>query len=212
MDLKKTFREKYYVLICFAVMAAAQLICYYIPKAVLGNMTLTVMDTAIDRSIPLIPCWVIVYVLAYLSWVVSGIIILWDSREHARRIASAYVLAMIICGICFVAFPITMQRPELTGSGFCMDLLRAIYSADTPLCLCPSLHVLISYICWRGLSGCGRVPRWFKLFNFVFFVLVCFSVVFVKQHLFMDIPAGIAAGELAMQISRFVGPGRAAKQ
>ena len=36
----------------------------------------------------------------------------------------------------------------------------------------------------------------------MFFLLVCCSVLFVKQHALIDVPAGIAVGELALQCGR----------
>lgn len=206
MDRKNTLRQKEYVLVYFVMMAAAQLVCYYVPRIFLANRALVDIGSALDAKIPFLPGWVIVYILAYLSWAIGGVVILWNRRDYAPRFAFAYITAMLICGFCFAAFPATIQRPELAGEGFIMGLMRFIYSADTPTCLCPSLHVLISYMCWRGTLGCERIPKWYKWTFFVLFVLVSFSVVFVKQHAAADIPAGILAAEIAVRFADFIKP------
>lgn len=47
-----------------------------------------------------------------------------------------------------------------------------------------------------------KVPLWYKWVNFVFSLLVCLSTVLVKQHVIVDIFAGIAVAELGLLLSR----------
>ena len=55
---------------------------------------------------------------------------------------------------------------------------------------------------------CKSLPYWFKWFNFIFFVLVCFSILFVKQHVIIDIPSAVLIGEAGLQISNLLKPER----
>lgn len=195
---------------CLAAMVASQLFAFYITRLLLPHLPSYTLDLPLDAAIPLIPGWVIVYVLAFASWAVSGVVILRQGRRHAFRFAGAYVVAMLLSTVAFLAWPLRLEWPEVAGNGFCEKLLLMVYGADQPNNLCPSLHVLASYFCWRGLWGCPRVPAWFKAFNFVFLILVCFSVVFVKQHLSIDIAGGIIVGEAAIQAARLLRPERIA--
>ena len=95
-----------------------------------------------------------------------------------------------------------MQRPEVTEPGFFNDCMRWLYRVDSPTNLCPSFHVIISYLCWRGTMGCKKIPKWYMWFNLVFLILVCFSILFVKQHVLADIPVAIIVTEAALQIGR----------
>ena len=104
----------------------------------------------------------------------------------------------------FLLLPTTIARPEADGSGLIGWLTRIIYMADTPVTLFPSIHCLDSWLCWRFLVKCKKVPRWYKWVNFVFSLLVCASTVLVKQHVFVDIFAGIAVAELGLLLSRRV--------
>ncbi|MBR3109434.1 MAG: phosphatidic acid phosphatase [Clostridia bacterium] len=193
-----------YVWLYLAAMIATLLLVYFGTHLFLPYLPSYRLDMRIDAFIPCVPEWISVYCLAYPSWVVSAVIILAQGKEHAIRFSGACILALIISCIIFLAWPLTMERPEIIGDGLLRELLRAIYRADPPNNLFPSLHVLASYVCWRGLLGCPRIPGWFKGFNFVFFVLVCFSVVLVKQHLMIDIPGGIIVGEASIQAMRGV--------
>ena len=89
-----------------------------------------------------------------------------------------------------------------TGRDFFSWLTRLIYASDQPNNLCPSLHVVCSYYCWRCLYDTEGIPRWYRRFNFVFLLLVCCSILFVKQHLVVDVPAAVVVSEIPLQLSR----------
>ena len=183
-------------------MAAAQLICYFIPRLFLPQLTEHVMTCRLDAYIPFSPPWVTVYCLSFPFWIVSGLWLACQEKADAYRLTAAYVLAMLLSAAMFLIWPGTMDRPVISGHDLFSEWLRRIYRADAPNNLFPSLHVLITYFCLRGTVICKRIPRWYRIFSFVFFLLVCCSVVLVKQHALVDIPAGILFGELALQIAR----------
>ena len=87
--------------------------------------------------------------------------------------------------------------------------MRFLYRVDSPNNIFPSLHVLMSYYCWRFTLGCRGIPDWYKAFSLVFTVLVCFSILFVKQHLFLDIPSALLVAEGVFQLMRLLRPERA---
>ena len=189
-------------LICCAVMAAAQVLCYFIPRLFLSRLTLHVLTGPLDARIPFSPPWIVVYCLSYPFWGIGWFLI--GSREKTRafRLTAAYVLAMLLSAAMFLLWPGTMERPEITGHDLFSEWTRLIYRADSPTNLCPSVHVLASCFCWRGTMGNSGIPRWYRIFSFVFFLLVCASVLLVKQHALIDVPAGILFCELALQCAR----------
>lgn len=193
-----------YILLCTAVMLLAQLTAYYgfrryPPEDALHNMV-----SKVDYSIPVRPAWITVYFLAFFSWIFSGIMILAENKLHGCRFAGTYVIGMLISGMIFLIWPSTMTRPELSGTGFWWSLLRLLYRIDAPRNLFPSMHVLISYFCWRGTLGCRKIPKWYQWFNLGFLILVCFSILFIKQHQFLDVPSALLLGELSWQLSAAV--------
>ena len=191
-----------YVWVCLALMLVFQVLAFYATRLLLPYLPVHTLSLPLDRMIPLVPEWVSIYCLAYVSWLVSGLIILSQGKEHAYRFTAAYAIAMLISAVIFLAWPLKLEWPEVTRNDFFCRLLRGIYSADQPNNLCPSLHVLASYFCWRGMWGCPRIPKWLKGFNLVFLVLVCLSILFVKQHLSIDIPVAFLVGEAALQAAR----------
>ena len=81
-------------------------------------------------------------------------------------------------------------------------LTRVVYACDQPNNLCPSLHVVCSYYCWRAIWDTEGIPTWYRRFNFVFLLLVCCSILFVKQHVLVDIPAGVLVSEIPLQLAK----------
>ena len=191
-----------YVWVCLAAMFGLQMLVFsgtrvFLPYLAVHNMTIPA-----DHAIPFIPQWIVIYFLSYVSWLVSAVWILEEGKPHGYRFACAYMLALLISGAIFLIYPGTMERAALNGGGLWVDWMRFLYWIDSPTNLCPSLHVLISYFCWRGTLGCRRIPRWYQWFNLVFLVLVCCSILFVKQHALVDIPVALVVGELAVQLAR----------
>ena len=74
------------VIVAFGI----QLIVYCGLKIIVERMPLHDMTTALDRSIPFVPQWIIIYVLSYASWAFTIRWILMESKEkcypHYRTI------------------------------------------------------------------------------------------------------------------------------
>ena len=193
-----------YVWLCLAAMFAVQMLVYSGTHVFLPYLPAHVLTTPLDDAIPFIPAWVTVYFLAFVTWLVSGVWILSESKPCGYRFACAYILALLISGAIFLLYPGTMARPAVTGSGFFPAWMRFLYRVDSATNLCPSLHVLISFFCWRGALGCRKIPAWYKWFSFAFLLLVCCSILFIKQHALVDIPAALAVAELAFLLARLL--------
>lgn len=204
-EKKKRFPA--YIPVCAAWIVGMQLLAYYGTRFLPAPLPHD-LSTAWDLRIPLVPAWTAVYLLAFVSWAAGFCLIAAADRTRTVRVSFAYGAALLLCGVCFVLFPCTMTRPEVVGEGLFADLTRLVYRLDPPRNLLPSLHVLASWFCWRGMTGCRTVPLWVKILYFVFLVLVCLSILFVRQHVLADIPTAGAAAELGLLLARAVRPER----
>ena len=203
--MKKTIPR--YVPVCVVWIVGLQLFVYYGTRLFPAPPPHD-LSTAFDRAIPLVPAWITVYFLAYVTWAAGFLRIVTSSRTRGLRVSFAYGAALLLCGICFVLFPCTMDRPEVVGDGIFAELMRFLYRVDPPRNLLPSIHVLASYFCWRGMTGCGEIRLWEKSLFFLFLILVCFSILLVRQHVLWDIPAAVAASELTLFLSDRLRPER----
>ena len=181
---------------------AWQLSLYFLAKLLTAHRFHYDLSIALDGKLPFVPVFMLIYWGAYISWGLNYILAARESRAHCRRSITADMIAKALCFVIFLILPTTITRPEITGSGLSVWLARVMYAADPPTGLFPSIHCLDSWLCWRFLVDCKKVPRWFKWVNFVFSLLVCASTVLVKQHVFVDIFAGIAVAEMGLFLSR----------
>ena len=182
-------------------MLLSQLLVFYPTRLLLPYLPAHRLETALDAAIPVRAEWVVIYFLTFVFWLASAVLLLSESPAYARRMERGYLIAMLICGVVFLTYPTTMTRPVPPDTGLFNILLRLLYEMDDPVNLCPSLHVLITYFCLRAAMGSRTVPKWYLPFSAVFLVLVCLSVLFVKQHVLIDIPSGILVGEISVQLA-----------
>lgn len=170
-------------------------IIYNGAEAVTGGWKHYNLTLAADRAIPLIPGFVVVYLGCYVFWVVNYILITRRSEEGCYRFVAADLLSKVLCGVFFLVMPTTNVRPQLLGDGWCTGLLRLLYSIDTPTRLFPSIHCLVSWLCFAGIRGRRDIPVWYRRFSFVMAFTVCLSTLVTKQHGVADVLGGVGLAE-----------------
>ena len=160
-----------------------------------------VMATDFDRSIPLIPA----FVLPYLSFIpiVFGLVP-WLLRKPPML--KAYVIALFASQMAmnalYVLVPATLPRPALTDSDFFSWLLRdVVWRLDEPVNTFPSNHVTFSVIAILALRATAP-PNRFRIGLQAWLVLVCLSTLFVHQHVVADVASGLALGIVAFYAAR----------
>lgn len=154
------------------------------------------MSCTLDHSIGVLEPFVIIYVLAFPFWYLTAYLYLRKDRDHAYRYSLTNVSSKILCAVLFIVVPSTIARPAIESSSFCYRILNIVYATDAPNNLFPSIHCLESWICFRCIFDEKNAPRWLKISSLVFAVLICMSTVFTKQHVLLDIPAGILVAEV----------------
>lgn len=179
---------------------------YWVTQALVAHRSLIDMTTALDRLIPFDPHWVLIYVACFAYWAVNYVLM--ARQDNWYSIMTADVLAKLLCGAIFLLLPTTNVRPEITGTGLTDWLMGLIYRLDAPLDLFPSIHCMESWICFRGILGQARTPKWYQAFSGVFALLVCLSTLFTRQHVIADVIAGVLLGELCLDMSRHWGWGK----
>ena len=162
------------------------------------------MDLPLDAYIPFVPAMMTVYVLAFVQWLVCFALLVWEPPRRCRYFALGIVFAELLCAACFLIYPTWMaDRPVPEGTDFFNRLTAFIFAADDPSRnLFPSLHCAFSWLSLRVTLASERVKTPLRVANAVFTLLVFASVVLVKQHVVVDIPAGVAAAELGLLLSR----------
>lgn len=185
------------MILCWAALLSVYFFTKLIPHGAYVQIELP-----IDRKIPLVPAWILVYIGSYVYWILGYILIFRVSRKHCRICARADVFSKLVCGVFFVLMPTLMNRPEVTGGGLLNWLVKFIYASDSPNNLFPSMHCLISWLQARELMRIKEYPAALRWSAVIFSVLVFFSTLFTRQHVVVDIFGGVALAELSMLLSR----------
>lgn len=180
---------------------AINMLVYSGSQVITNHLTHYDLTMGIDEFIPVIPAFVVIYLLCFAVWVIGYILIGRESKEYCFYYVTADIIAKLICLVFFIAYPSTNVRPEL-GTGIFNDLLGFIYKTDPAVNLFPSIHCLESYMVFRSSLKMEKVPKLYKIFTFVFAILTCMSVVFTKQHVFIDIIGGILVVEVGLYIAK----------
>ena len=155
----------------------------------------------IDDNIPLVPFFIIIYVLAYAFWFFSYVPISLGGKRHFLNCFIGQAFSYFVGFIFFVFMPTCIDRvaegaiQAAQGPGFIRWWLRLIYvcdGKDLGLGLFPSFHCLSSIYCYLGVRKLSNVSKGYKIYAIVMTILICMSTVFTKQHYFADIIGGLA--------------------
>lgn len=143
-----------------------------------------------ERAMPFVPFFIAPYMSIDLFFVAAPF--LCRSNEELRVFAKRIVVAIVVAGICFLAFPLrfAFERPRTGGIlGAIFDWFRGM---DAPFNLVPSLHaalmLLLVDLYWRRTQGLIRltIMAWFGL--------IALSPLLTYQHHVIDIISGLALG------------------
>ena len=187
---------------------AANLIAYYGSTIIVDGFSLQRYSAAIplDYKIPFVSEWIIIYFGCYISWAVFYIISCRESKKACFDFVTAEVIAKMISLVIFIIYPTEMLErggfEQTLDNGFFDQVTAFMFNCDRPINLFPSIHCLASWIGFRGVAMCKKVPLWVKWFAFILAILVFLSTLFVKQHYIIDIFGGILAVEIGMFISK----------
>ena len=141
-----------------------------------------------ERDIPMVPWMVYIYQSFALL-----IVITYFSIKSPQKIKAYSISFMSSCGIAavfFILFPTELgfsRTENIEGQEFMYNLLHMI---DKPHNLAPSLHITYSALGAYVLSS-EIQSKFLKRMIWLWFLLICSSIVLVHQHHLFDIFSGI---------------------
>ena len=160
------------------------------------------IETGVDRSLPFVPEFLMIYFGCYVFWAVNYILIARQDRRSVYQFFTGDFISRCVCLVSFLAFPTTNTRPLITGSGLWNQAALWLYSIDAADNLFPSIHCLVSWFCYLGIRGRKEIPRWYQSVSMVIAILVFASTLLTKQHVIVDVAGGILLAESCFFIGR----------
>lgn len=153
---------------------------------------------SIDGAIPLLPVFVVPYLLFYFVMFLPFAMTFRD-RKRFLALSASFLFASVVCNIIFVLFQTTALRPEIVPSTIFDNLVLFVYAIDKPLNLFPSGHVTFSVLSTLCLT---RINKKLAYVILPVTILIVLSTLFIKQHYVPDVLGGLVLAFLSFQIFR----------
>jgi len=142
----------------------------------------------LDALIPLWPIWTPVYLFWIPFWVLAVAFSAWKMDDRLFKALFISLMAAIVTALLtFVSFPTYVVRPDVTGSGWAVEMLRGLYRTDGIYNALPSGHM---YIITLIALYWTRWNRRTQPLMIALVTLIGLSTLFTKQHYVLDLVAG----------------------
>lgn len=145
----------------------------------------------LDYAIPFIPQFILTYHSWMPSLIILGLYLFYKDRPRYYSYSLALLVGQALAHLTFPFFQTVVTRHpfDIPPQNFFEELVQWTYGVDNNYCGFPSIHVLCCAIALVKLSGSNMkpVPKYLIMTHFI---LIIMSTLFVKQHVFMDLPGG----------------------
>ena len=202
----KKFWSKYKHGLPVLIYAAIYLTWFFLLESRVPS-SYTIIHTKLDNKIPFCEYFVIPYYIWFLYVFVAVGIAFFKDKEAYDKSLVFLMTGMTVFLLVSTFFPNghNLRPRNLTEDNMCLRLVKAIYRADTPTNLWPSIHVYNSIGCHlcilniKNLKHKGAVRNLSLLIS----VSIILSTMFIKQHSTFDVfTAFLMAGLMAILVYR----------
>ncbi len=173
------------------------------------RLPVTDLTLWIDERIPVVPAFVWIYMSCY--WFPLLTLMVVRDWHRVNLVLLSLTLCTLVAFVVHLAIPVAFPRPIL-GSSVSERMLTFLYSHDFQpgAQQLPSLHVVITFLLYMACRKQG-LSRLAGTAIAALAALIIVSTLLVKQHLVIDVVAGLvlaiaAWGFLSRVYWRFVSP------
>ena len=182
-DLKKTKYRHLWLLLYWPVEIALFFFLEHLP------LERHVMHCALDDLIPFCEIWILPYVLWFACVVFITLFTLFRDVGVFRRYMDYMILTVLVAFAVFLLYPSVFVQPDLPSRrSVLLWIVGVVYGADEPTNVFPSEHVVVALGMVFAVLQSPKLRRpAFAVPFLTLQLLICLSVVFVKQHSALDI-------------------------
>ncbi|RXZ80546.1 inositol phosphorylceramide synthase [Paenibacillaceae bacterium] len=162
--------------------------------------------TDLDDVIPFLKIFIVPYMIWMPFLYGCFIYFYFKDRRLYYHTMLAYVVSVLICYGIYMVFQTTVPRAELLQTDLLSRMVQFVYTNDQPFNCFPSIHCLSSYLLFMAALKSKAISRRAVLVIGIVTWSIIVSTVFVKQHVVIDVFAGVMLGHLVFAtISILVG-------
>lgn len=170
---------------------------YYLEQTITQNYSL--IQTSFDKKIPFVEFFIIPYLFWFVFMIVTVCYFFFKDKNEFYHLVLFLVIGMTLFLIISTLWPNGQAlRPKyFERDNIFIDMVKHLYSTDTPTNVFPSIHVYNTLGCYIAIRKSKHLKdiRWVQNTTLIISVLIILSTMFLKQHSFID---GIAAGIFAV--------------
>ncbi len=189
-----------YTIPAMLLMCVWQFIVFELTKPIMDHRPHFDFTLPVDRAIPFLTWTSVIYLGSFVFWAAIYFYCGSRNRERAYRFFCADLMAKGICLVFFLLLPTTNVRPAVTGRMPWDFLMRMVYFLDTPTNLFPSIHCMMSWLCWLGVRNEPEAPRPLRLGALLSAVLIFISTLTTRQHVLVDVFGGILCAQVSYRV------------
>ena len=188
--------KKYRHTLIIPIYGLIYLICfYYLEQNIVLDSDVHIIHMRIDDYIPFCEYFIVPYMLWFLYIVVTVIYFIFqDKKEYYQLIINLFTGMSLFLIISYVYPNGQTLRPDtFIRDNIFVEMVRQLYSTDTPTNILPSIHVfnslaaLIAILRNRNLQK----HKWILYSASILTTCIIMATVFLKQHSVMDVITGI---------------------
>jgi len=179
LTFKKKFAAAFLFLLFFSITYS---IVARLPRYAAIDLT-----TPIDNALPLISWFMLFYLLAYILPLAAFLTA--ETKQELKLILKTFILMLLVASIIFLAFPVAIQHQEITTTDvFSRMLIFLRRQLDNQWNAFPSFHVASAFL--TSLIIREKKSK-YSIPIFIIAFLIIISTLFTKQHLILDVLAGL---------------------
>ena len=167
------------------------------------------LQTAWDRSLPVVPVMVIPYLSLFPLLAMAVLVALRGGWRNVQRYALAIAIAIAISCLVYTVAQSYVPRPAITGHGVLDQWVRDVYANDKPYDAFPSTHTslatIIAVYCYRGMRRTGIVIG-------IWCLAIIASTVLIHQHYLADIAGGLVVAAISVYAADLLRPARGGRR
>jgi membrane-associated phospholipid phosphatase len=150
------------------------------------NSSFHLIGSSLDYKIPFIKYFIYFYNSWYPFLVFVWVLIFYFDRDKCINFLVAGFLSIIIGNFIFLIYPTIVLRPDVVVNDFASLVVSITYKVDVPVNCMPSMHCIFCFIPIFCLIN-SKIKNRYKVPICLYFVLIIFSTLFVKQHVIIDV-------------------------
>lgn len=190
-SLLKKYRHAWVFLYAFIYMPWFM----YLERTVTATSHYYMIHSPLDDYIPFIEFFIIPYLLWFVFMAVSVLYFFFTDKAGFYKIASFLIIGMTAFLVICTIFPngLNLRPTTFERDNFCVDLVKFVYSTDTPTNVLPSIHVFNTLGVMIAVAHSDKLKSKKAVTGGVYIlgILIILSTVFLKQHSVTDVMAAI---------------------